>query len=215
MTTRHVHIYGASFSNFVRSVMLVCENNSINYTTGFELAGKEAPFKGEQHFLLHPFGKFPVLLEGDLALPETATICRYLDPDKKLQPINLPEVAMHDAFCALISIDIDKALVRDYLIEFAFPKGENNAVRLDIVKSAIPKASKALKVIAEQLEKTGVIGGEQLTIADMLLAPMLAYLSSLPQDFNLLPNYPTVAAYLTKLMGHPSCQKVLKPAKSF
>ncbi len=214
MTTRQVHIYGASFSNFVRSVMLVCESNNINYTAGFEVAGKEVPFKGEQHFLLHPFGKFPVLVEGDIALPETATICRYLDPDKKLQPTNSREVAMHDAFCALISIYIDKALVRDYLIEFAFPKGENNKVCLDRVKSAIPKANDALKVIAEQLEKTGIIGGEQLTIADMLLAPMLAYLSSLPQSFNLLPNYPNVAAYLTRLMSHTSCQKVLKPAKS-
>jgi glutathione S-transferase len=215
MTTKQVHIYGPSFSNFVRTVMLACEENDINYTTGFEVDGEEIVFKSEQHFSLHPFGKLPVLLEGDFALPETASICRYLDAGNKYQPVNLKMAAKHDAFCALISIDIDKALIRDYLLEFAFPKGDNQQVRVDVVTKAIPEVSKALEVIAKQLQQPGIIDGEQLTIADMLLAPMLAYLSGLPEAFNLLPNYPSVQAYLAKLMNKPSCQKVLKPAKSF
>jgi glutathione S-transferase len=220
MTTRQVHIYGPSFSNFVRSVMLVCEENQINYTVGFEIDGKEVAFKSEQHFELHPFGKIPVLIEDNLlenrlVLPETASICRYLDQNKNLQPTDVLEEAKHDAFCALVSINIDKALIRDYLIEFAFPKGENNQVRLDVAKKAIPQVVTALEVITKQLEKPGVIGGEQMTIADILLAPMLAYLSGLAEGFNLLPNYPSVQVYLDKLMTHESCQKILKPAKSF
>ena len=67
MTTKQVHIYGPSFSNFVQTVMLACEENDINYTTGFEIDGKDIVFKSEQHFSLHPFGKLPVLLEGDFA----------------------------------------------------------------------------------------------------------------------------------------------------
>lgn len=71
MKTNSVHIYGPSFSNFVRTVMLVCEEKQISYTTGFEVNGSEIKYKSEQHFNLHPFGKFPVLLSDELILPET------------------------------------------------------------------------------------------------------------------------------------------------
>ncbi|GAA0812692.1 hypothetical protein GCM10009111_06990 [Colwellia asteriadis] len=216
MTTKQVHIYGASFSNFVRSVMLVCEEKNITYTTGFEVNSITVPFHSEQHFALHPFGKFPVLVENDFILPETASICRYLDSDKALQPHDSKTRARHDAFCAHLSIDIDKALIRDYLIEFAFPKGENGEVRLDVAKQAIPAATNALKVIELQLTTRDIIGGKNLSIADALLAPMLAYLSSVPSGFNLLEDFPNLTEYLARLMTHDSCQKVLtaNPDKS-
>jgi glutathione S-transferase len=216
MMEKKVHIYGASFSNFVRTVMLMCEEKHITYSTGFEINGIMVPFKSEQHYALHPFGKFPVLLEGDLVLAETSSICRYLDADKTLQPKNHLDSSKHDALCAHISIDIDKALIRDYLIEFAFPKGDNGEVRFDIVKKTMPAAIHALKYIEGQLANTNLLGGTTLSIADTLLAPMLAYLSSLPQGYNLLTDMPKVDAYLKKLMSHKSCQKVLlaNPKKS-
>ena len=39
MTANPVHIYGPRFSNFVRSVMLVCEEKQLAYTVGFEVDG--------------------------------------------------------------------------------------------------------------------------------------------------------------------------------
>ena len=153
MTAETIHIYGPSFSNFVRTVMLVCEEKKLAYSVGFEVAGKEVAFKSEQHLGLHPFGKIPVLLDKGLVLPETASICRYLDADKTLQPNNSLAFARHDALCALISIDIDKILVREYLLEFAFPKGENNSVRFDVVKDVQPKAATTLAIIEKMLDE--------------------------------------------------------------
>jgi len=209
-----MHIYGPSFSNFVRTVMLVCEEKNIAHNVGFEIAGKEIPFKGEQHLKWHPFGKIPVLLEnkgkqGELVLPETASICRYLDTNKQLQPSNSLGHARHDALCALISIDIDKVLVREYLMEFAFPKGENNSVRFDVVNEIQPKVAATLAIIENMLNEENSLSAEQFTIADALLVPMLHYLSCLPSGYNLLPDYPNAEQYLEKLMTRPSCQKVL------
>ena len=123
------HIYGPSFSTFVRSVMILCEEKQLAYTVGFEVNGQEVASKSEQHLKWHPFGKIPVLLENSrqndlFVLPETASICRYLDSEKTLQPDSSVGCSSHDALCALISIDIDKVLVREYLLEFAFPKGK-------------------------------------------------------------------------------------------
>lgn len=218
MTTEAIHIYGPSFSNFVRTVMLICEEKNISYSAGFEVAGKNIPFKGEQHLKWHPFGKIPVLIgnktqEDIFTLPETASICRYLDTDKALQPSDSLEYARHDALCALISIDIDKVLVREYLLEFAFPKGENNSVRFDAVSNIQPKVSATLAIIEKMLNEDNSLSAEQFTIADALLAPMLHYLSVLPAGYNLIPDYPNIKQYLAKLMVRASCQKVLVAKK--
>ncbi len=195
MANQSVQIYGPSFSNFVRSVMLVCEEKQIPYQTGFEINGEEVTFKSEQHFNLHPFGKLPVLVDNKLTLPETSSICRYLDNNvlgNKLQPSNPLVAAQHDAACALISIDIDKAIVRDYLIEFFFPKGENSTIRFEVLDQAKPNVEKALNVISGLLKKEGLLAGQQLSIADALLAPMLHYLSHLPEEYSLIANYPDI-----------------------
>ena len=215
MTANPIHIYGPRFSNFVRSVMLVCEEKQLAYTVGFDVDGSNVAFKGEQHLKWHPFGKIPVLLEDNLAIPETASICRYLDVDRQLQPHkNRQEHAQHDALCALISIDIDKVLVREYLLEFAFPKGEDNSIRFDIVKKVQPKVAATFTIIEQMLHEETALTSEEFTIADALLAPMLHYISCLPTGFDLIADYPKVAQYLTKLMTRPACQKVLT-AKEF
>ena len=110
----------------------------------------------------------------------------------------------------IVSIDIDKAILRDFLVEFAIPKGENGTVRMDVVKAAIPNVHKALNVISQELTSDNqVINGEQLSIADTLLAPMLHYINTVTRDFNLLSEHPSVEAYLDKLMTFDACKKVL------
>ena len=60
-TTNKVHIYGPDFSTFVRSVMLICEELGVTYTTGFSANGKAIEFKSDEHFKLHPYGKLRAL----------------------------------------------------------------------------------------------------------------------------------------------------------
>jgi len=208
-----VHIYGEKMSNFVRTVMIVCEYKSIPFTYGFSIKDKAVAFKSEQHMELHPYGKIPVLLDQDFSLAETSSICRYLDNNfagPKVQFEQAKQAAYHDAFCAIASIDIDKAILRDFLVEFAFPKGENGTVRMDVVKAAIPNVHNALSVIGKELASNNqVINGDQLSIADALLAPMLQYINTVTRDFNLLTEHPEVEAYLEKLMDFDCCKKVL------
>ena len=129
--------------------------------------------------------------------------------DKQLQPNQSQDYARHDALCALISIDVDRVLVREYLLEFAFPKGENNTVRFDVVKEVQPKAAATLAIIEQMLNEKTALSSQEFTIADALLAPMLHYISCLPAGFNLITDYPKVEKYLADLMTRPSCQKVL------
>ncbi len=207
-----VQIFGPSFSNFVRSVMLICEEYDISYQVGLELDGQTIEFKSDEHLALHPYGKLPVLKHNALLLPETASICRYLLASfapEYLNSLSTSQNAKIDAFSAIVSIYIDKAIVRDYLLEFAFPKGENGEVRMDAVKSAQPAVVEALRVLDKELQQGETLDGQQFSVADALVAPMLHYLSVMTKDFNLLQEFPALESYLSRLMARPSCKKVL------
>jgi glutathione S-transferase len=210
--TSPVHIVGYEFSNFVRTLMLICEELDIQYTVGFSYQGKEIAFKGEEHLNLHPYGKFPILVDGEFSLTETASIGRYLakkfSNSQSLQ-LSQENCAKHDAFCAIASNYIDKAIIRDYLLEFAFPKGEEGAVRFDVAEKMKGAVVDALQIIETTLTEEEFLNNEQPSLADALLAPMLHYLSTLPDDYNLLLAYPTVNEYLSHLMTRTTCQKIL------
>lgn len=218
LNNKQVEIFGPSFSNFVRSIMLLCEEYEIEYTTGLEFSGETVEFKSEQHLQLHPYGKLPVLKHGELILTETASICRYIQTtfDGHL-PSKFPihQLARIDAFSAIVSIYIDKALIRDYLLEFAFPKGEAGEVRLDVAKEMQGAARVALSVIEGELLQGDALNNIHLSVADVLIAPMLHYISTLPASFNLLTEFPHTNQYLSQLMMRDSFNKVLVSKKKW
>ena len=211
-STLDVQIYGPGFSSFVRSLELLCEEYNISYCTDMALDGQPIEFKSDAYLALHPYAKLPVLKHNDLVLAETSAIARYLMATfapQVVQSYSLQQQAKMDAFSAIASIYIDKAIIRDYVIEFAFPKGENGEVRLDVAKAVQPQVLTALNVIADELINGESLNGDTFSIADALLAPMLHYLSSLPAGFNLLEQVAEVDSYFTQLMMRASCQKIL------
>lgn len=214
-----IEILGPNFSNFVRSVMLVCEKKQIPYTTGMIFNKEEIKLKSEAHLKLHPFGKVPVIKHNDITLYETAPILRYLDAiasTPKLQPEGLVEQAKCDQLCAAISIYIDKAILRDVLIEFAFPKGENASVRLDRVEQKMPAAIDALTIMSNQLGSKQFLLGDTFTLADALFVPILDYTDRILIAQNALGDFPNLVNYLNYIRATPEGKKVLtQPELSF
>lgn len=212
---KDIQILGPTFSTFVRTVMLCCEEKSIAYQAGWCLDGAEVGAKSAEHQALHPWGKVPAIKHQGLTLYETASILRYLDgafDGVGLQPADPAQRALVDQWCGAIGSYVDKALVRDYLLEFAFPKGEGGAVRLAEVAQAEPAVKKALALLNDQLGEQPFLCGEQLSLADLMLLPMLDYLAGLPLGGGLLSERPALKAYLQRLRSRPSARAVLQTA---
>jgi len=206
------HIFGPHFSTFVRSVMLCCEEKGIEYSVGFSINNDMIERKSDAHYELHPFGKFPVLIDGKSNVFETASICRHLDEKYvgvALQPTDIDEKAMVDQWSAAISTYVDKTLIRDYLLEFAFPKGEDGAIRMDVVAEAEPHVLQTLKKLEFLLVDNDFICGKQYSIADALLTPMLDYLCTLPVKERLFQSTPKLEHYIQRMQKRPSGIKVL------
>jgi len=207
-----VEIYGPSYSNFVRTVQLVCEEKQVPYAEGNRLRGQVIEFQSDAHTQLHPFTKVPILAHGDRTLVETAPICRYLDrtfDGPNLQPEDPWEQAQHDQWCALINTGVDHAVVRNYLQEFVFPTGPDGKPHLDHLMTHRAAAQQALRTVADKLAGNPFLLGEKLTLADCFLAPIAHYASQLPSAVALLDSASPLHCYVQRLQARASGAAVL------
>ncbi|HEY6528735.1 MAG TPA: glutathione binding-like protein [Cellvibrionaceae bacterium] len=74
----------------------------------------------------------------------------------------------------------DLIFVRQYLLEFVFPKGENGQLRDDVVQAVTPAVKNHLALLSTALSNKYFWVGDQLSLADLLLLPMLDYSLALP-----------------------------------
>lgn len=205
------HIVGVQFSTFTRAVQFLCEELALEYSLGADYQGIHYGMRTAELRSLNPFGKVPVLIEGDKILYESVAICRYLDNkynQSQLQLHNTWMQAQVDQWCAVIAQYVDKAIVRDFLLEYRFPKGENGSVRMDVVAEAIPKILEVVVLLEWQLGENNYLVANQFSLADILLAPMLHYLLQVPNNDKLVAPASVLRSYVARILERPSAQKV-------
>lgn len=206
-----IQIIGVQFSSFTRAVQFCCEEIGVEYTLGTQLNGEECGLRTSGLKTINPFGKIPVLIHEGRALYETQSICRYLDNtfnQSRLQPTDPWQRAKVDQWCAAITAYIDKNIVRNYLLEFLFPKGENGTVRRDVVNAAIPEVANTVSILEAQLGDKEFLIGNQFTLADVMLMPVVHYLSGGPNNQELVSANSPVRDYVQRLLTRPAAQKV-------
>ncbi len=191
-------LYGPEFSYFLRSVRLLCQFKGLAYEVTRAPYGKDIPIFGDEHAKLHPFRKLPVLIDGDLVLPETMAIAFYLErkPGPSFLPGSTEAQATILAQAGIISLYAHQHLVRNLLLEFAFPKGEQGNVRIDVVKDNLPAAQQAMQWIADTVSNAQYFIAEQFTLCDAYLIPMLDYIDQLPEPFCINKQYANLNDYL-------------------
>ncbi|MDO3383337.1 glutathione S-transferase family protein [Gilvimarinus algae] len=212
--TDTVHIFGPTFSTFVRVVLLVCEEKGIPYTVGRIIDEKPAETHSPEHFKVHPFGKLPVMFHGDFVLAETASIVRYLDStfgEETLQGNSAQQKAEVDQWCSLITHYVDYHVVRQFMLEQLIPKGENGEPRFDVITEKRPLAENALKIVEKQLGDKPYLVGREFTLADAMLAPMLFYNLDSPDFLNIVAHSNRLTAYTERLQRRESGTMILKP----
>lgn len=206
-----VHIIGVQFSSFTRAVQFCAEETGVSYTLGTQLNGEEYGLRTPGLKTLNPFGKVPVLVHKGQALFETQSICRYLDNtfnQSRLQPVDSWQRAQLDQWCSAITAYVDKKIVRDYLLEFLFPKGEGGSVRQDVVAAAIPDVIATVKLLEQQLGNNEYFLAGQFTLADIALMPIVHYLSIGPNNTELLASDSPVRNYVKRILARPGARQV-------
>ncbi len=204
-----LEIIGVPFSNYVRSIRMLCEEKGVAY--------KLTPSRPHTPEVLavHPAGQIPVARHGDVALFETKGIATYIDkafPGTKFIPEGAREAALVEQWVSYGNAKVDHWIMRQFVVPSAFfdkAKGPDTAK----IDAAVPEIDKVAKVLDDQLARTAHIAGPNLTYADMHILPMLATAQMYPATKELLGKYDRLTAYVAKLTERPSFKSTAPPPR--
>lgn len=152
-------IYGFPPSTYTKTALMVAAE------AGAEVELVPLEFKKPSHFALHPYGKMPALEHDGVKLFETLAVASYIDRslgDGALQP---SDPAAHARMLQWVSVAID------YAYEDLVNKLHDDQPGAD----AVTAASEQLKLLDAALADSAYFAGDDLSLADLFLYPMVAF----------------------------------------
>ena len=201
-------IIGAPQSNFVRTVRMACIEKGVDYT--LTPARPHSP----EAKAAHPLGKIPSFRHGEVALCESKAICSYIDlafAGPPLMPRDAVGAARCEQWVSLVNTAIDPLLMRDYLRGHFFsglPDGAPDRARID---AALPKVREMFALLEGELSQRNHLAGDDFTLADAFLLPVMHYMRLLPETKEILAASPHVSAWYDRVMARPSAAETVPP----
>ena len=203
-------VYGPAGSTYVWSTRLALAEKGVAHElveVGFD------EHRQEPHLTRHPFAKVPAFEHDGFALYETQAILRYIDegfPVAPLQPTDLHQFARMSQIMGIVDAYVYPSIVGGILYN------RNIAPRLGLpvdeaaVAVALPRARLCLAEIARLMGDQPYLTGERVTLADLMLIPLLYYFSRLPEGEAALAEHPSLRPWMARMEERQSFQ-VTKP----
>lgn len=199
-----VTIHGIPQSTYVRSCCMVCEEKGIAYER------RDAAPHSPELLRYNPTGKVPGFQHGDLILWETSAITRYLDETfggTRLQPAEASARARMNCWISMINDWLYQTMIRDLVLP-RFGIIEADDAKLE---AAAGKLAQQLKLTDDTLAKSTYLAGDQLTLADLLLAPIIFWLEKTPEGQAALPKYRALGRWYQAMSERRSFQATIPP----
>jgi glutathione S-transferase len=203
-----LEIIGSLRSSYTRVVCMVCEEKGIEYIL------TERSLQAPELRAIHPFGKMPVLRHGDFALCESKAIATYLDrsfPGLPLIPSDPRLGALTEQWVSLVNTVIDATLIRTYLFAYITPKTTDGKPDRKVIEAVMPQMRQQLEVLDSAVAKTGYLVGEQFTLADINLLPILYNIRRVPEGAEALAAASHLSRYYDCHAARPSFSSTTPP----
>jgi glutathione S-transferase len=201
-------IIGSIRSSYTRVVRMVCEEKGIDYVLS------ETPIQAPELLAIHPFGKMPVLRHGDFELFESKAIATYLDrvfPGPQLIPSDPRLAALTEQWVSLVNSVVDGTMIHTYLFAYIFPKAPGGKPDQAAIAAVLPALRRQFEVLDNAVAKTGHLAGDQYTLADINLMPILFYVRELPEARELFDASANLTSYYARHSARPSFQRTIPP----
>jgi glutathione S-transferase len=164
--------------------------------------------KGEQktaeYMKIHPHGAVPSLVDGDLALFESAAICMYLAdkfPEKRLAPaVGTPARGLYYQWMVYSIATLEPPVLQVFLNTAMLPEAQRSAAAADEGRT---KFADVARVLSQALSSRTFLLGEQFSAADVMIGSTLGW----AQLMGLLEGQPTLQAYVKRLTERPAYQR--------
>jgi glutathione S-transferase len=144
---------------------------------------------------LNPAGKVPVLVDGDLVLPESAAIVLYVAekyPEKGLMPTKLEQRAQVYRWVLFAVTELEQPLWRMAKHRFIYPEDKRLPQDIDLARGDFTAMA---AVLERHMQGRQYIVGDRITVADCVTA----YLMDWANEHQLLEGFPSLKSYLQRM----------------
>jgi glutathione S-transferase len=157
---------------------------------------------------LNPAGKVPVLVDGDIVIPESAAIVLYVADkyrDKGLLPSGLKERAQAYRWVMFAVTELEQPLWRITKHTALYPEDKRLPADIALAKEEFIAMA---TVLDRQLEGRQFIVGDGVTIADCVTA----YLIDWANELKLIDGFPQLRAYFERMYARPKAPQRIADA---
>ena len=203
-------VYGPAMSTYVWSVRLALAEKGVAHDlveVGFG-AHREPP-----HLARHPFAKVPAFEHDGFQLYETQAILRYIDEGfmaSPLQPTDLHQFARMNQIIGIVDAYGWPAIAAGVLVNRVVKPLMGQPSDEAAVENALPRARLVISEIARLMGDQPFLAGERISLADLMVVPLLYYFSRQPEGAAALAEHPGLQAWLRRMEARQSFQ-VTKP----
>jgi glutathione S-transferase len=204
-----VKVFGLRASTCTRRVLTTLEEIGLPFD--FETIGFEKTKTPEYLANKQPFGKVPVLQDGDYQIYESRAIARYLasayDKTGTLYPTDAKIRGVIEQWISVEQSYYNAA--EDLAVQLIFAKMRGFPSDDAKVKDAEGRLEQALVVLDARLAKSKFLAGENFTVADIVYMPYThLVLAALPQYADLYGKHKNFMRWWQEVSSRPSWKKV-------
>jgi glutathione S-transferase len=164
--------------------------------------------KGEQkrsEFLkIHPHGRVPALVDGNLTVFESSAICMYLAdkfPEKKLAPaLGSTARGLYYQWMVYAVATAEPPVLKVFLNTVRRPEQERNPSEAETGRTEFREVA---AVLARALEGRPFLLGDQFTAADVMVGSIVGWARGL----KLIEEHPTLKEYSRRLVERPAYKR--------
>jgi len=199
-------VYGPRYSTYTRSVIIaLLEKRVAHNVVHIDMDKKE--HKAPEHLARHPFGLLPAFEHNDFMIYETVPILNYIDdafPGSRLTPSEIHRRTRGAQIMSVINAYGYRPMVWGIFVPRTFSEA-GKPVDEKAIAEAVPRAKLALQAIEDlMLDPDPFLVGRQISLADLLLVPVIHYFAGTPEGQKILPKYPKLMAWHTIIQSRPS-----------
>ena len=203
-------VYGPAGSTYVWSARLALAEKGVAHDlveVGF------GEHREAAHLSRHPFARVPAFEHDGFALYETQAILRYIDegfPVAPLQPTDLHQFARMNQIIGIVDAYAWPSIAAGILFNRMLAPRLGLPVDEAAVAAALPRARLCLGEFARLQGDQPYLAGDRISLADLMVIPLLYYFSRLREGEAPLAEHPTLGTWLRRMEERQSFQ-VTKP----
>lgn len=200
-------IYGTEMSTYVRTARMAFEEKPAQYEL-VEVSVVRGENRQPAHLARNPFGTVPAFEHDGMKIYETSAIIRYIDqvcPGARLTPDDPRDRARMNQVISIIDYHGYDAMIMQIVLHRVLPQLVGGTDE-KVIAAATPKARLCLAEVDRIKGGSKFLAGEQVSLADLYLAPILFYLGLTPEG-SLVAEHQGLAGWWAALQQRSSYKK--------